>query len=235
MKAWINRVLPKGSFLRWVLIGLIKNPFLFPVAFVRSAYASWRLVGFVGGMPVRLSAGQTFRVQRSRRSTVELFGVFCVQSWGGSSLPSSISIGVGAKVKIGGDFTIGPAVHINVMDGAELLLGGRNTSTGSGITCEARVMVSKRVEIGADTIIAWGVFVSDSDWHEFDGVVRCSPVVIGEHVWVSHGCSILRGAKIPRGSVVGAKSLVASAFDGEKLLVKGIPATVVRTGVEWLR
>lgn len=235
MIEWIRCALPVGSVRRWIVQELRRSPWSFPFALVRSTVASWQLVGRIWGLPVRVSAGQPFRVRRSGSAVVELEGVLYVEPWGGSFLGSSIAVGENARLRIGGDFTLGLDVHISVSAGGELAFGGRRNSTGSGITCRSRIMVSERIEIGADSIIAWDVFISDSDWHALDGEVRRSPVRIGEHVWIAHGCSILRGAVIPDGSVVGAKSLVCKAFEGEKLLIKGIPAAVARVGVEWVR
>ena len=60
-------------------------------------------------------------------------------------------------------------------------------------------------------------------------------VVIGEHVWIAHGASILKGSLVPENSIVAAKSLVQGAFDGSGLLLAGAPARIVREGVQWKR
>lgn len=135
-----------------------------------------------------------------------------------------------------GDFEIGPGVQINVAPKAELTIGGRKFSTGSGITANSRIMIEKSLVIGFDSIIAWDVFISDSDWHDIKGVTRCKAVNIGDHVWISHGVSVLKGATIPSGCIVGAKSLVCAdnVFE-EKSLITGIPATTKKTKVEWSR
>ena len=92
-------------------------------------------------------------------------------------------------------------------------------------------MVEESVDIGYDCIIAWDVFISDSNWHDISGVTRISPISIGDHVWISHGVSVLKGAVIPSGCIVGAKSLVTNVFDTEKSLIAGIPAKLIKNNV----
>jgi acetyltransferase-like isoleucine patch superfamily enzyme len=96
-------------------------------------------------------------------------------------------------------------------------------------------MVEKSLAIGFDCIIAWDVFISDSNWHDIIGAKRNGPVVIGDHVWISHGVSILKDTSIPNGCVIGAKSLVTGIFTTENSLIAGVPAKVRRNDVEWVR
>jgi acetyltransferase-like isoleucine patch superfamily enzyme len=161
-------------------------------------------------------------------------GNIFVNSWGGNSLPSSISCSEKSTLSILGDFEIGPGVHISLAKGANLTILGRRNSTASGITCNSRIMVEKSVKIGADCIIAWDVFITDSDWHNIKGALRCEPVTIGDNVWISHGVSITKGAAVPSGCIVGAKSLVTRAGSfPEKSIIAGVPAAVRKINVEW--
>jgi acetyltransferase-like isoleucine patch superfamily enzyme len=96
-------------------------------------------------------------------------------------------------------------------------------------------MVQSSVEIGVDTIVAWNVFITDSDWHLVQGQPLTLPVSIGDHVWISHDVSVLKGAIIPRGCIVGAKSLVNRGGYPECALLVGTPARVQDTGVLWSR
>ena len=162
-------------------------------------------------------------------------GILRVEPWGGARGRSSVVLGERATLHLNGDFTIGHNVHVSVAPGAVLSVDGVKNSTGSGITCDARVMVAADIRIGADTIIAWGVVVTDSDWHEVNGIVHQAPVEIGAHVWISHDCSILRGAVIPDGCVVAAKSIVTRPYEESKALIAGAPAKIVRRNIEWTR
>jgi len=54
-------------------------------------------------------------------------------------------------------------------------------------------------------------------------------------VWIGHDVSILPGAKIGDGCVIGAKSLVTGKEFKPFNLLAGNPARVVREGVTWSR
>ena len=228
----LNNMLVEGSVSHWILSGFYHHPLRFSFAFLRSLICTRKLCGSFWPIRVRVAPGQDFKVSCATSGNVEVKGVLSIGSWGGSSLPTSLSAGPGSRVSILGDFQIGPGVHISVGAGGTLKIGGKLKSA-SGITCNSRIMVEHSVEIGHDCIFGWDVFVSDSDWHDIAGARRHAPVVIGDHVWVSHGVSIVKGAVIPAGCVVGAKSLVSSELRVQNALVAGIPATVKRTGVEW--
>lgn len=227
--------MPPGTSGRWLLAGFYSNPITFPACILRSLAATRKLTGNFIPLRISLGPGQKLDVYRAKNADVLIDGFVRVISWGSSRLPSSISLGDGAKLRILSNFEIGPGVHISVSKGASLILGGQRSSTASGITCNTRIMVEKSIKIGADCIIAWDVFISDSNWHDIKGGVRSEPVLIGDKVWISHGASVIKGAQIPSGCIVGAKSLVTHGVFPENSLIAGVPATVRRTDVEWSR
>ena len=235
MKVMASSFLTPGSFSRWVVSGIYRNPVRFPVAFLRSVIATKKLTGYFYPIRVRIGIGQILRINNSGKIKATLIGNLLVNSWGGNCIASSISCAHESNLTISGDLEIGPNVHIELANGARLTFGGKNKSSASGVTCNTRIMVENLVSIGSDCIVAWDVFISDSNWHEISGMTRCAPISIGDHVWISHGVSVLKGAVIPAGCIVGAKSLVSSAFETEKALIAGLPARVIRNGVEWSR
>jgi acetyltransferase-like isoleucine patch superfamily enzyme len=62
-----------------------------------------------------------------------------------------------------------------------------------------------------------------------------SSVTIGDHVWVGLGAVINKGSSVPADSVVGAMSFVNRSFEEEGVILAGIPAKVIRTGITWNR
>jgi acetyltransferase-like isoleucine patch superfamily enzyme len=56
---------------------------------------------------------------------------------------------------------------------------------------------------------------------------------IGSHCWIGNDALILKKAKIPGNTIVGAKSVVTKAFDEEYTLLAGMPASIVKRGVTW--
>lgn len=235
MKTWVLSKLKPDSLARWLAAGFYRNPIIFLIEILRSIVATKKITGKIFPLKVRIGSGQILKLALGRNSKVLLHGNLFVNSWGGSTMSSSIACSEGANLTINGDFEIGPNVHIILMKDSTLKMGGKLNSTNSGITCDTRIMVEDSISIGHDCIIAWDVFISDSNWHDISNMTRCMPVSIGDHVWISHGVSVLKGAVIPYGCVVGAKSLVTNVFNMENALLAGAPAKVIRENVEWKR
>ena len=93
------------------------------------------------------------------------------------------------------------------------------------------------VEIGASSIVADWVYVTDFDHRTADvhvpikdqGIVK-TPVRIGPDVWIGTKVSVLRGTRIGRGSVLGAHAVVRGDIPEYSIAV-GAPARVVRNRV----
>lgn len=97
------------------------------------------------------------------------------------------------------------------------------------------------VKIGNNVLLASKVFITDhnhgvysgSGFHDNpetpprDRKWNCSPVEIGDNVWIGELVTILPGSKIGNGSIVGAMSLVNSEIPPFSIAV-GIPAKVIR-------
>jgi len=146
-----------------------------------------------------------------------------------------ITLGSRAKLVVHGDFILGPNVTIGISDDAELILGGRKDSTGSGISCATRIMVKERLTIGHDTIVAWNVFLTDCDWHAIAGRPFVAPTEIGSKVWIAEGASVLKGCKIGDGCIIASHALCTEKNFPAQSLVGGVPGKVIREGVEWCR
>lgn len=91
------------------------------------------------------------------------------------------------------------------------------------------------IEIGQNALLSDWIYVCDFD-HVFEhvhlpikkqGLVK-TPVRIGEDVWVGEKASILRGAEIGAGSVIGSQALVRGHIPPFSIAV-GSPARVIRS------
>lgn len=235
MISLLKKLAPRGSHRRWVLSGLRAEKLSFFQSLYRSLRYSFSLKRSLYPVCCRVSGGQKLALSISPTAKLSITGVIYVTPWGGEDRTSSISLGNHSELLTHGDFIIGPGVHISVSSNGRLRLGGKRDSSGSGITCNTRIMARKNVSIGHDAIISWGVFISDSDWHEISWDQHTKPIDIGDRVWISHDVSVLKGTTIGNGCVVGAKSLLSNSMYPDNSLIAGTPAKIVRKDVFWSR
>jgi len=115
--------------------------------------------------------------------------------------------------------------------------GGHASFGGGFVNGPTTVVVTNRLDVGDGTIIGWACQIMDTDFHRVvdAGSSRptSAPISIGDHVWIGVGAILLKGVTIPSGCVVGAGSVVTSAFDEECCLIAGNPARVVKRGIHW--
>lgn len=204
---------------------------------ILAARESWlkRIIDNGGG---RIRLSDPFfhvKVRIHPKAHITVRGTLGFERWGGRNGTASIILSEGSRLEINGDFTIGQGVTLFLDRNAQLTIGGRRDGSGSGITCDTIVMVSGKMSIGCDMICAWGCTITDSDWHYLEGSRWQNDVRIGDRVWIAHGSSILKGAHIGDGSIIASHSLVSGTTIPPHSMAAGIPAKIVRTGVQWSR
>jgi acetyltransferase-like isoleucine patch superfamily enzyme len=142
---------------------------------------------------------------------------------------------------------IGPAihcgrhVHINSAPGHPVKLCVWNAGERWGrldigdyvlISPGVQVISSIGIAIGANTMIASGVYISDSDWHGTYDRLReggqAKPIVIEDNVWIGVRAIVGKGVRIGANSIVGAGSVVTHDIPAN-VIAAGCPATVKRS------
>jgi acetyltransferase-like isoleucine patch superfamily enzyme len=130
------------------------------------------------------------------------------------------------RVVLGGWVHVGDDTRLRAHEGT--LRVGDKVVFGRGVT----VTTYLDVEIGARTLVADAVYITDFD-HRFDdldtpikdqGIVK-TPVRIGPDCWLGVRVSVLRGTVIGRGSVVAAHAVVRGEIP-DYAVASGIPARV---------
>jgi len=139
---------------------------------------------------------------------------------------SSLRVGDGASLHLGGNHRLLSGHQIDVGDGAELHLGGGYINHDAKISCK------RRISIGSGTIIGEDVRIMDTDSHELVGSRPAQGIEIGQDVWIGAGVTILKNTVIGDGCVVAAGAVVTGGFPSGSLL-GGFPAKILRSGVEW--
>jgi acetyltransferase-like isoleucine patch superfamily enzyme len=230
----IRRFAPVGSARRHLAKMALVKPTSFPSSVVRSVVTSIRVSGLRGGLSCFVYPGAKVEVTRRRGSRVELSGKLVFRSFLQSRDPARIVMDRNSLLRVDGDLEIGSGVALVASPGAKIVIGGKSRS-GAGFSADSLIFARERIVIGTDSIFAWGCNVVDSDWHELVGSAATSPVSIGNDCWVGHGVSVLKGASVPDGCVVGAKSVVGRGKYSPQSLIAGSPAQTKRQGVKWRR
>lgn len=94
-----------------------------------------------------------------------------------------------------------------------------------------RISAATEIVIQDNCMLANGVYVTDSDWHDTYNRVapigKTAPVRIEQNVWVGDGAIVFKGVTIGENSIVGARSVVVDNVP-ENTIVAGNPAKVVK-------
>lgn len=96
------------------------------------------------------------------------------------------------------------------------------------------------VRIGDDCQFSWGIDVWCTDAHTITDLAGkpvnfASFIEIGHHVWVGKDVKIGKNVRISDHSIVGWGSIVTRVFDEPHVILAGIPAKIVKRGINWDR
>ncbi len=110
--------------------------------------------------------------------------------------------------------------------------GGRIDIGNYCLICPGvRVSAATEITVGDNCMMAQGVYLSDSDWHDiYDRsmfVGQSSPIRIGNNVWLGDNAIVCKGVIIGDNSIVGARSVVIRDVP-PNVIVAGNPAGIVK-------
>ena len=107
---------------------------------------------------------------------------------------------------------------------AQITIGDDCGFTSTVISARLSITLGNRVMCGVNTTI------TDNDWHHLDPALRreskgipAAAVVIEDNVWLGMNCTVLKGVRIGRDTVVAAGSVVVSDLP-PGVVAAGIPA-----------
>ncbi len=153
---------------------------------------------------------------------------------GGSVYGLNITLGHECHFDCGSDVRLG-ALEVYTIANVMISIGDRGFFTG-----HTRIYGHEAgaITIGDGCLIASNTFITTSDMHsiiDLDSGERINPpqdVVLEESVWLSLNATVLKGARIGRGSIVGLGAVVTGSIP-EYTLAVGSPARVIRSRVTW--
>jgi galactoside O-acetyltransferase len=141
-----------------------------------------------------------------------------------------------------------PRVMVRIGEGSQIFanITLTNENANLSIGCDTQIgaseiVVSSKIDIGDDVLIAWGVTLIDSNHHSIDWNLRRNdvrnsgkslrdshgskiatyhdwaevtkkPIYIGNKCWIGLKTIVLPGVRIGEGSVIGAGSVVRSSI-----------------------
>ena len=138
---------------------------------------------------------------------------------------------IGSRARLTGNIAMKLAPGNRVAIGAGTSVGGANFICGE----------STEILIGEDCMFSWGVEIRSTDSHAIfdmdtdERINKASNIELGNHVWVGAHATLLGGARVGSGSIVGIRSVVSKAFQQENVVIVGVPARVTRERVRWER
>lgn len=122
---------------------------------------------------------------------------------------------------------------VSIGKNSELKNRGLHVVVNNGYKNKPKLVIGDNVFIAKDAIIR------TSDGHSLiDPISKIAinepeDVIIGNNVWITSRCTILKGSHIPDNSVVGACSLVNKKFTEPNVVIAGVPAKVIRENICW--
>lgn len=135
-------------------------------------------------------------------------------------------------------------IHINGSvrfgQGSRIVNFGRlEIGDGFRITANASIICYKKIVFGDGVLIGWDTQIMDCDMHKIyvrgDNVRLNEPkeIYIGDRVWICCRVLILKGSKIPSGSVVAAGGVVTGEIAEENCIV-GDRGRIIKQNIEWV-
>ncbi len=145
-----------------------------------------------------------------------------------SNLQTRILMEPNSSFEVRDNFTIFGGSFIRVFPDSKLILHSGFMNENVQISCGAKI------EIGYDATIGRDVVIRSHDGHtiEIDDFEIAKPIIIGNHVWVGQGATILKGVTIGNGAIIAAGALVTKDVPAYSI-VGGIPAKVLKRNVRW--
>jgi len=152
-------------------------------------------------------------------------------SFEGWARPNKLYMEKNSRMQINGYVQIGRGSLLWVLNGGTIKIGSNSSTSGNNI-----IISKSEVVIGRDCQIAWGVTISDHDFHKtYENDIQnpeTLPVIIGNNVWIGMNATILKGVEIGDNSIIAAGSVVTHNVL-KNTMVGGVPAKLIRENIEY--
>jgi len=116
------------------------------------------------------------------------------------------------------------------------LILGKN----SRISGNTKVICGAETVIGDNVLIGYDCTILDYDAHKIYSIDNSeiqlntkNSIFIGSDSWIGMGCSIMKGAYIPKGSVLAATTILYKALSKPNCIYGGNPVRIIRENIIW--
>lgn len=152
----------------------------------------------------------------------------------GLQLGEQVRVGRGCRLLLDRNARLALGDKCELDDGTTIAVYGRGRvemGPGSFAGHHCTLAAHSAIEIGAGTYVAELVSIRDHDHligaHPSSGQTVVDPIVVGRNVWIGAKVTVLRGARIGDGAIIGANAVVHGDIPPRSVCV-GVPARVVR-------
>lgn len=131
-----------------------------------------------------------------------------------------------STLKINGNAQLFYGCDVILFENAKLEIGN------SFINSDAKIRCHKNISIGNGCAISHDFTIMDSNAHYLNGDKKEKEIIIEDNVWIGTRVTIMSGVTIGKGAVIASGAVVTKDVP-PKTLVAGVPATVIKTDIEW--
>lgn len=120
-------------------------------------------------------------------------------------------------------------------DGGVIHVGERNLICGP---CQLAVIEGTRIDIGKNCLFSSETEIRTGDSHSIlnqsgERINQSRNVELGNHTWVGHRAMFLKGSKTGENVVVSTGAVVTKKYDEDNVVLAGVPAKIVKSGIDW--
>jgi len=210
----------------------------------KSVYINFKVLPFLQAIKLPILVSYQTRIYGISKKTIEInvpkirtgmisIGIF--ERSDGIMGPKHCYFGTdqSSKIIFEGDFAMVYGGCLKASGSGVLKIGDKVTfNTHSKVLCSHKICIGNNVRFGWDTTL------KDGDGHPIkneEGEIINSPksIIVGNNVWVGAEVTLLKGARIPNGSIVGYRSLVTKRFDEDNVIIAGSPAKIMKQNITW--
>lgn len=141
---------------------------------------------------------------------------------------------IGGELTFAGKCRIGHGSKISIGKNGRLFLGNNFS-----ISAESTIICHENIKFGKNVLISWDVLIMDTDLHRIETkdsfqINRNKPIKFGDKVWIGCRSLILKGAKIPNGTIVAAGTTISSTkTEKEATIIGDFPNRILAEAVTW--